>query len=164
MVNDVNTTTPTSLDIEQLARCPEHLFAVATWIYQEWWRDKVDGPEVIGCRLMQHLQEDRVPLTLVAMIDDEPVGCASIIHHDLEVRPELSPWLATVFVRPQFRKRGVGGALVQGAMDKAEELRLGVLYLATRDQCAFCSRFGFCALEEDVGLRRQTIMRRYIDS
>src|SRR5437764_1133553 len=121
MATELNAITDQELNIVQLARCPEQRLTVATWIYQEWWSEKVDGPKAISCKLMQHLQEDRVPLTLIAMIDDQPVGCASIIRHDLELRPELSPWLATVFVGPRFRKRGVGSALVRGAIEKAKE-------------------------------------------
>ena len=44
---------------------------------------------------------------------DEPVGTAGLVREDLETRPDLTPWLAGLFVRPEFRGRGHATALVR---------------------------------------------------
>ena len=47
-----------------------------------------------------HLNRDRIPLTLIAFWDGQPAGTASIYVHDLEARPDLSPWLARALLHP----------------------------------------------------------------
>src|SRR5215217_1020025 len=51
--------------------------------------------------------------TFVLFDQGVPVGTASLAHKDLEARPDLTPWLAGVFVQPAFRGRGYATALVQ---------------------------------------------------
>jgi predicted N-acetyltransferase YhbS len=51
--------------------------------------------------------------TFVLFDDDVQVGTASLIANDLPSRPDLTPWLASVLVRPQFRGRGYSAPLVK---------------------------------------------------
>jgi GNAT superfamily N-acetyltransferase len=51
--------------------------------------------------------------TFVLFEESRPVGTASLAHEDLETRPDLTPWLAGVYVEPAFRGRGHGTALVR---------------------------------------------------
>ena len=39
----------------------------------------------------------------------------------MDTRKELSPWLASVFVAPEFRKWGIGSKLVLHVMEQARE-------------------------------------------
>jgi len=59
--------------------------------------------------LRAHLIRDRMPLTLVASSELCPVGTATLLAHDVgtEQWPELSPWLAAVYVAPEYRHRGI---------------------------------------------------------
>jgi GNAT superfamily N-acetyltransferase len=42
------------------------------------------------------------------------VGTATLLAQDVDTEqwPELSPWLAAVYVVPEYRHRGIGAALV----------------------------------------------------
>jgi GNAT superfamily N-acetyltransferase len=51
--------------------------------------------------------------TFVLFEQDRPVGTASLSHDDLASRPDLTPWLAGVFVEPAARGRGHASALVR---------------------------------------------------
>ncbi|MFH6781229.1 MULTISPECIES: GNAT family N-acetyltransferase [Methylobacterium] len=53
-----------------------------------------------------------MPRTVVLLADDEPVGMASLAARDLETRPDLTPWLAGVYVGPPARGRGHAVRLV----------------------------------------------------
>jgi predicted N-acetyltransferase YhbS len=44
--------------------------------------------------------------------------------------PDLTPWLAAVYVMPEYRRRGVGAALIQAVVEKAA-LGVETLYLST---------------------------------
>ncbi len=138
----------TSSQIAYLADYPEHLPVVAGWIFDEW------GAEMPGSTLQstladfsQHLNRDRIPLTMLALEDGQPAGTASIFLHDMETRHELTPWLAAVYVLPEFRNRGIGSGLVRAIEAAAKRLQLERLYLFTPDQEAFYARLGWTTIE-----------------
>jgi GNAT superfamily N-acetyltransferase len=79
----------------------------------------------------------------VAIVDDAPVGMASIVEHDMQTRMELTPWLAAVYVVPAFRNQGIGSLLVREAMQEAAELGVSRLFLFTPDRMNFYHRLGW---------------------
>ena len=72
-----------------------------------------------------------VPMTLVALIENELAGSCRICEDDFDgVRPNLTPWLATLFVLPSHRGKGVGSALANKAAYEVKSSGCGdVLYL-----------------------------------
>ena len=92
-----------------------------------------------------HLVHDQIPLTLVASLDSRPVGTATLLAHDVgtEQWPDLTPWLAGVYVMPEYRRRGIGGALVNATVSKATALGVRVLYLSTIDREQFYVHLGW---------------------
>jgi predicted N-acetyltransferase YhbS len=132
--------------IERLAERPDLLPTVAAWIYNEWWT-AVDGANVgkLTDQLRAHLIQDQMPLTLVASLERCPVGTATLLAHDVgtEQWPELSPWLAAVYVVPECRHRGIGAALVNAIVAKAMALGMGALYLLTVGREGFYARLGW---------------------
>ena len=138
--------TTAQLQIEQLADRPELLPIVATWIYNEWWTTVPDASvDSLTTRLQSHLVHGQIPLTLVASLGDRPVGTATLLAHDVgtEEWPDLSPWLAAVYVVPEYRRRGVGGALVNAVVDRATTVRFGMLHLLTAGREGFYARLGW---------------------
>jgi GNAT superfamily N-acetyltransferase len=120
---------------------------VARWIYGEFWADKDHhSPESLEALLQQASRPDVVPLSLLALAGDTPVGTANLVENDDEARPHLRPWLAALFVQPGFRKRGIGSLLVRNLRDRACRLGLTGMYLGT-DQPAFYERLGAIVVE-----------------
>ena len=70
------------------------------------------------------------------------VGSASLIAQDMDTRPELSPWLASVYVAAEHRRQGIGSALVRRVAQEAAALGVETLYLFTPDQEHFYARLG----------------------
>ena len=62
-------------------------------------------------------------------------------------RPELSPWLAGVFVTPEHRRRGTGAALVDRVVQEARALDIPRLYLYTPGDGTLYVRLGWSILE-----------------
>lgn len=56
--------------------------------------------------LESQLQRRSIPCAFVALDDGRPMGSASLVTYDMETHVEWSPWLASVFVHPDFRGRG----------------------------------------------------------
>jgi N-acetylglutamate synthase-like GNAT family acetyltransferase len=64
----------------------------------------------------------------------------SLIECNLEQRSKLYPWLAGLFVRPQFRCRGIGSAVTLHLEQDAERLGIRELYLSMKDAERFYQR------------------------
>ncbi|AWN47046.1 GNAT family N-acetyltransferase [Methylobacterium terrae] len=88
-----------------------------------------------------------MPRTCVLLSDDEPVGMASLSAHDLEPRPDLTPWLAGVFVAPRARGRGYAARLVAAVEGQAASLAVPTLWLYTRSAEGLYARLGWRNVE-----------------
>ena len=106
---------PLPFTISDLRQRPEFFDTVAERIWQAWWKpDNYPLGHITG-RLRENMTETSIPLALVAHDGEAFLGTASVIASDLAERPQLTPWVAAVWVEPQARRRGVGGALVNRA-------------------------------------------------
>lgn len=141
----------TELNISYLADHPACLETIADWVFDEWhrYRDH-ETPGATLERFRNHMRRDAIPLTLVALHGDEAVGTASIYIEDMLTRPDLSPWLAAVYVSRPWRRRGIGARLVTAVEHVARRLGIARLYLYTPDQERFYTLLGWQALETVV--------------
>lgn len=148
-------------EIKHLADCPETIPQIAGWLYQEWGRFNPGASVERGIqRLEQRLDRDHVPLTLVAHADGQPVGTVSLVDCDMDTRPDLSPWLASLYVLPEHRRRGVGKALVEALVREARRLGIGSLYLFTYGEEAFYARLGWQKFEDCNYQGREVVIMR----
>jgi GNAT superfamily N-acetyltransferase len=111
------------IELKQLSECPEHLLAVGTWIYEEWWKRRNNSFEAVLRWLRTHTEKDTVPFTVVALVGGNPVGSCCVIENDCVHRPQYAPWVAAVYVKPEFRRRGVASKLLQEAARMRRECR-----------------------------------------
>src|SRR5204863_6489616 len=102
--NEEGGDTRTTMQIDYLADRPEFIPTLARWHFQEWaYLRSGDSVEARITRLQGYCARGEIPFTVVAVSDGELLGSASLVNHDMDDRPELSPWLAGVFVRPACR-------------------------------------------------------------
>lgn len=137
------------MKIDYLADHKELIPILARWMHEEWGYLYPEHTIEIRERLVaERSNKDRIPLTLVAIEDGKPVGTVCLMAHDMDTRPELTPWLASLYVEKNHRRRGIGARLV--AAIEAEAARLGVkqLYLFTPDQEKFYARLGWSLREK----------------
>lgn len=137
------------MNIEHLASCREWIPVLARWHHSQWAVYN-PGETLAGrvARLEANAASDDLPVTWVAVEGDVLLGSASLVVSDLETRPELKPWLASVFVAPEHRRRGVGGALVRHVVGEAAARSFGELYLFTPDRAPFYEKLGWRTVEE----------------
>jgi predicted N-acetyltransferase YhbS len=152
-----------AVQIVFLVDYPEHLPKVAEWIFGEWGTASpgltLEKTEV---NFRNYLQRDALPLTLVALRDEKPVGTASLQPEDMTTRPELTPWLACVYVPLEERGKGIGSNVVAAAEGSARRLKIPALYLFTPDKEKFYSRLGWSLLEHtDYRNRNVVVMRKW---
>ena len=151
---------PVSITIDYLADHPEFLPTLAQWQHDEWGHLR-QGNSVEGrlARLKSYSQRSGIPLTVVAHENGELLGSASLLRNDMETRPELTPWLAGVFVAPQHRRQGVGAELVRRLMAEAAAQKIPILYLYTVHSETFYANLGWSLQEHTAyGERNVAIM------
>jgi thiamine pyrophosphokinase len=149
--------------IDFLSRNPEHIETAARWIYDEF----IAGtPRTASYeRVLENLKgsgDTRLPLTYLALIGGECVGTVSVVMNDLKTQETLSPWLAAVVVRPDYRGRGIAEALIRRACADAKRLGYGILYLRTEYAGGYYKRLGWehvCDTDDEYGIR--TSVYRY---
>jgi N-acetylglutamate synthase-like GNAT family acetyltransferase len=138
--------------ISDLRQRPEFFDSVADRIWQAWWRADGHPLDYISGRLRENLNAASIPFALVAHDGEAFLGTASVIASDLAERPQLTPWVAAVWVEPQARGRGIGAALVGRAAQDCFALGVGRVYLCARPQrSSFYEGLGWIAVERDVG-------------
>lgn len=89
------------------------------------------------------------------------LGTASVIASDLEDLPQYTPWVAAVWVDPEYRKWRVGRALVERAANGVFGLGIDRAYLgAPEERRKFYLRQGWLPIMEKVGFRGVTVVRQ----
>jgi N-acetylglutamate synthase-like GNAT family acetyltransferase len=150
------------MTIDYLADHPEVLPTLAQWQHAEWGHARPgDTMEKRVARLQRFSNRDRIPLTVVALEAGELRGAASLIHHDMETRMELCPWLAGVFVGEAYRRRGIGAQLVRRIMCEAANLKVPLLYLYTVHSERLYASLGWTVAERTNYLEHPVVIMTY---
>lgn len=150
------------LQIFDLKDFPQFIDPLAQWHFAEWSYLHPDYTlDQLRQEMQQYLSAQLVPSMFILLNQQqELLGSASLVAHDLGSRPELSPWLANVFVHPDYRGQGLGRQLVFYVQQQAQRAGIGRLYLFTANQMDFYRGLGWQALDtEQVQGTCQTIMR-----
>jgi GNAT superfamily N-acetyltransferase len=134
--------------IDYLADHPEFIPVLAQWQHEEWaYLRPGDTVEARTERLRAACGRGGIPIVLVAFSESTLIGSAMLIAHDMDNRMDLTPWLAGVFVAPDYRRRGIGSALVKRVVECATQLGVRRLYLYTPSAEQMYSRLGWSAIE-----------------
>jgi|ERR671922_1402221 GNAT superfamily N-acetyltransferase len=133
---------------EYLADRPELLPQLARLHFAEWSYLRPDETlEGRTLRLRNCCGHKSIPTIVVALHGEELCGSAMLVAHDMETRPDLTPWLAGVYVVPPHRRRGLGSALVERIISEAVALRVPTLYLYTPAAESLYTRLGWTVID-----------------
>ncbi len=96
--------------------------------------------------LQSQRQRHSIPTTLLALDaagGGGLIGSVSLLAEDDPRLPGYSPWLASLYVLPEWRGRGHGAALVRRAVQEAARMAVPTLHLFTAGQQDFYARLGW---------------------
>jgi len=147
-----------------LADQPELVPILTDWFYDEWGRRVPNSSQKrIEGILGEHLNKERVPLTIVLLRDSQPIASVSLKIREMETHPQYLHWLGGVYVHPEYRQQGIGARLVEFAANEAERLTVNELYLYTRSHQHFYARLGWQVIERPIyGDRIVIVMKRIL--
>jgi predicted N-acetyltransferase YhbS len=145
-----------------LADHPAFIPTLAEWHFAEWGhlRSGDSVPRRIG-RLSEASRHQEVPTVVVAFEGDQLLGAAMLVANDMTTRPDLTPWLAGVFVAPARRGQGIGAALVQRIVSEAKALQWPLLYLYTFSTEKYYEKLGWRLVERTNYLGSEVAVMSY---
>ena len=161
MMHPVNPATLANpdFDIAPAADFPHVAPLLAYWYRQEWGhlhpeRSLADWHVILAAEMLR----DQIPTVYVARAGEMPIGTAALIAYDMSSHPDLSPWLAGVYVDPEYRRRGLGSALVQQVVRTAAALGVSRLYLHTDSAQSLYARLGWIEIGREFYLGRDVVL------
>ena len=143
------------LKIDYLKNHSHFIPVLARWIFDAWGSYNADSTiEKIQQKLTAHLNDHCLPLTLIALRDNVPIGMASLRVSDGcdHLGPSCTPWLASLFVIQEERSKGIAARLIQEILQKAKNLDFSECYLLTfeKNLIKYYESLGWHYLQDDL--------------
>jgi len=129
------------MNIEYLADHKDTIPTLARWHFDEWSylhpeRTLSDVERLISGKT----NKEHIPISLVAMEKDKVIGAIELKTDDFKGRPDLNPWLSSLYVDKPHRRKGVATKLVHELEGLAARLGVSKLFLITDNAEKFYSR------------------------
>lgn len=138
------------MNIINLSDAPQHIPTIAAWHQTQWgYLNPGSSVESRIIKMQRYIKGAAMPTMYICVDGKTVLGTAALVESDMDSHPELSPWLASVYVDAAYRKRGIGAKLVKQVVAEARAQGFSTLYLFTPDQAHFYQELGwqFIALE-----------------
>jgi predicted N-acetyltransferase YhbS len=139
--------------IELLANRRDSIPTLAQWFYDDWAHLRPGWTlQDFEMSIAQRATTNSVPVAVIVFEGLEVIGTVWLECHDMDTRKDLSPWLAGLYVKEEWRDQGIGARLVRAIEAKATELGIHKLYLYTPVSEHFYARLGW-SLRERLAYR-----------
>ncbi|WP_158744374.1 GNAT family N-acetyltransferase [Acidisphaera sp. L21] len=145
-----------------VAKRPDLLPVIAEWLWNEWWKRWGRSLEETQAMYAACRAEIGAPQTFILVADDTPIGTVTLARKDLDERPNLTPWLAGVFVIPERRGRGYVRHLLEAFDEACRRASIPTAWLYTNTAERVYLRAGWQLVEtiDRPAKRSVTLMRR----
>ncbi len=122
------------IEIKYLQDCQEHMPTLAKLWYEEISRHWVKDASVENRieSLVNHLNKDKLPLAIVGLVKNQPVGMVCLRETD-GILPGVAPGLGSLVVDPNYRRKKVGEQLIDGIKSIAKQAGHQKLFLLAFD-------------------------------
>ena len=150
----------TDIDLGDLRDKAELLGTIADRIWHAWSKGRGLSFEQVVQKL-EGIRSSESEFTLVAHAGNNFLGTISVIGSDMVERPNLTPWIAAVWVEREYRKHGLGSALVRAAEQHAHDRGVDLLYLCCAPELRpFYSGLGWTEIESNVGAKKSCVFEK----
>lgn len=127
------------------------LFDEAVQVFWKQWGNEKNYNFYRDC--MQHSCEtnDEIPRFYIALRNERIIGTYALIRNDLNSRQDLYPWLACLYVDPEYRGKAIGSLLLEHAIQEAAKKGFKSVYLTT-DLEDYYEKYGWTHTSEAYGV------------
>ncbi len=115
----------------------------AQWRFDAFLKDDGFTFEESLTQLEALVERQDYEIALLAEVEDVPAGTCLFVREEIDPRHELTPWLAGLFVTPDFRGQSIGRALVAAIEDHGRLVGCARLYLYSTTAESFYARLGW---------------------
>lgn len=115
--------------IYHLSSSPGSVEQMARWAYEMWFCGNSVSFDTVLKDYKKRCNRNSFPSSFIAKDGDIVCGMVSIKDHDLISRKDLSPWVSSLFVKPEYRCKGIAGALLRVCDREVIRLNYNKLYL-----------------------------------
>lgn len=132
---------------DYLCNRPEFIDTLAEHLWQEWSEDYISFTSSKTLNKLKEyytLLKIGIPTCHVIYEANTLLGACLIADEDMQVRPELKPWLACLYVLPAHRNKKVASCLLSYVLPKYPIL---YLWTYTEELAEFYIKFGFVQKE-----------------
>lgn len=115
--------------IGKLCNYPSSLGTLAGWAHKEWYAQRDVPYKAVERDFERRMNSARPPMSFVALHGNIACGMVSLKIKDLLTRQDLSPWLSSLYVLPEYRKKGIGKSLISVVVREASILGYHRIFL-----------------------------------
>lgn len=90
---------------------------------------------------------DGIPSIFISVSGSKLVGSAALVRQDMATKPDLSPWLAAVYVKEEFRRQGIATALIARCENEAVQAGVSTWNLYTEFASKLYEKLGWRHME-----------------
>ena len=136
------------MEVTNLFEKPYHYKEVSHMIYQEF---VLGTSSKMTLEAVEHFFKNtkikKLPITFISVINNECVGTVSVFENDFKERPQYSPWLASLYVKPQYRDHKIGQHLITHLLNHLKTLNYTEVYLKTENASEYYQKRGWKLIE-----------------
>ena len=114
------------------------------YLYTDW-----DSAKALAEFRLQKT-DGSLPATLVLRDGEQVAASVSVVYGDCEACTGPDPWLASLYVFPEFRGRGHGRRLIDAAIRLAAATGEKTLYVFTESAAGLFRRHGVSVIEQTM--------------
>ncbi len=134
-------------EIAFLADYPEYIQTCASWAYGHWACQSGVSYELVLEKFTIGANTEALPVTIIALYNSKPAGMVSLWKTDAG-RQDYTPWLASLYVHPFHRNKGIAVSLIERLVAETRRLGFRALYLVTEEAKGLYTRFGWNEIEQ----------------
>jgi len=152
-----------NLEFRQIIEIDNNNLDIMTnWMYKWWGQEDGYTFDGVKCFLEHSFQKDRLPKTYGLFHNGRIIGMFQFTYEDLEVRPDIYPWLANLYVDEEYRNKGIARVLLEKVKEIAKSsTNFDELYLFTK-HIGLYEKFGWSYISElDTHIKNPRIQRLY---
>lgn len=136
------------VEITYLADHPNMISTCASWAYSQWGCQSGGSLNRSIERFTEGTNKEIAPITLVALVNQKPAGMISLWLNDYDKRPNLTPWLASLYVHPFYRHEHIATLLIEKLESEAQRLGYRHCYLVTEEAKNLYAKCGWEEIEQ----------------